>query len=247
LGLRLSQIKFHEGVEVSIIQVRRGDTDVIPSPDLMVEYGDRIGLISDRRHFENLRKFFGDSIRSTTEFCYIALGIGMVLGVLVGLIPIPLPGIGTLKLGIPAGVLIISLILGKLARTGPLTWTMPFSANVILRNFGLSLFLAQIGMNSGEKFATTIQETGMSFVILSAITLVPFVLLPLLVGHFIMRIPFDDLFGVTSGLAGNAAILSYAAKAVPSERVEISYAMVYPTATILKIIAAQALVTIWKT
>jgi putative transport protein len=247
VGLQLSQIKFPEGIEANIVQIRRGDTDLLASPDATLEYGDRIGLLSDRCHFENLRKFFGDSIRSTTEFSYIALGIGMVLGVIVSLIPIPIPGVGTLKLGIPAGVLIISLILGKLVRTGPITWTMPFSANVILRNFGLSLFLAQVGMNSGEKCANTIQETGMSFVILSAILLIPLVFFPLLVGHFLMKMPFDDLFGVTSGLAGNAAIVSYATKAVPSERVEISYAMVYPAAIILKIIIAQALVTIWKT
>ena len=82
---------------------------------------------------------------------------------------------------------------------------------------------------------------------MGAIILIPLVFIPLLIGHFVMRIPFDDLFGVTSGLAGNAAIISYASKAVPSERVEISYAMVYPGAIIIKIIIAQALVTIWKT
>ncbi len=245
IGLELSQIKFPEGIEASIVQVRRGDSDLIAGPDVTIELGDRIGLLCDRQHFEALRKFFGDSIRSTTEFSYIALGLGMVLGVFVSIIPIPIPGVGMLKLGIPAGVLIVSLILGKLVRIGPITWTMPYSANVILRNFGVSLFLAQIGMNSGEKFVATLaQQTGLTLVMLSAIVLLPLVLIPLLFGHFVMRIPFDDLFGVTSGLAGNAAIISYASKTVPSERVEVSYAMVYPGAIILKIIIAQALIAL---
>ncbi len=243
IGLELSKIKFPEGIEASIVQVRRGDSDLIAGPDVTIEYGDRIGVLCDRSHFQAIRKFFGDSIQSTTEFSYIALGIGMVLGVFVSIIPIPIPGVGILKIGIPAGVLIISLILGKLVRTGPITWTMPYSANVILRNFGVSLFLAQIGMNSGEKFVATLaSNTGITLIMLSAIVLLPLVLIPLLFGHFVMRIPFDDLFGVTSGLAGNAAIISYASKTVPSERVEISYAMVYPGAVILKIIIAQALI-----
>ncbi len=247
IGRRLSEIRFPDGIEANVVQVRRGDSDLIANSDVTIEFGDRIGLLSDRQHFETIRKFFGDSIRSTTEFSYVALGIGMVLGVFVSIIPIPLPGIGSLKLGIPAGVLIVALILGRLGRTGPISWTMPLSANVILRNFGVSLFLAQIGMSSGEKFVTTLQLTGMSLVIMAAIILIPLVFIPLLIGHFIMRIPFDDLFGITSGLAGNAAIISYASKAVPSERVEVSYAMVYPGAIIIKIIIAQALVTIWKT
>jgi putative transport protein len=244
VGLRLSEIKLPKGVDANIVQVRRGDSDLIANPDVIVEFGDRIGVLCDRNYFDGIRKYFGDSIRSTTEFSYVALGIGMVLGVFFSIIPIPLPGIGTLKLGIPAGVLLVSLILGKLGRSGPITWTIPFSANVILRNFGVSLFLAQIGMSSGEKFVTTIQQTGASFLILGAIILMPLVLIPFLIGHFVMRIPFDDLLGVTSGLAGNAAIVSYASKAVPSERVEISYAMIYPGAIILKIIIAQALIVI---
>lgn len=246
-GLTLSELRFSEQVEGTVVQVQRGDADLLANPNLVLEFGDRVGLLCDRRHFDAFRRFFGDSIRGTTEFSYVALGIGMVLGVIASVIPIPVPGIGTLKLGIAGGVLIVALILGKLGRTGPLTWTMPLSANIILRNFGVSLFLAQVGMSSGEKFATTVQQTGMSFLVMAAIVLVPLVLIPLLAGHFVMRIPFDDLLGVTSGLAGNAAIVSYASKAVPSERVEIAYAMVYPGAIILKIIIVQALIAAWAT
>ena len=97
IGRQLSDIKFPNGIEANIVQVRRGDTDLIANSDVTVEYGDRIGLLCDRQHFEAIRKFFGDSIRSTTEFSYVALGIGMVLGVFVSIIPIPLPGIGALK------------------------------------------------------------------------------------------------------------------------------------------------------
>ncbi len=85
----------------------------------------------------------------------------MVMGVLLGIIPIPLPVIGTMKLGIAGGSLIVALILGKLGRTGKLTWTMPLSANLTLRNFGLSIFLAQVGMSSGAPFVQVVSENGL--------------------------------------------------------------------------------------
>lgn len=242
VGLRLSELKFPEGIDARIIQVRRGDADLMPAPDLTLEFGDRVGLISARSHFELIRKFFGNSIRSTTEFSYISLGIGMVLGVLFGVIPFPIPVLGTLKVGIAGGVLIVALILGKLRRTWGLTWTMPLSANLILRNFGISIFLAQVGMSSGPKFVAAVQQSGMTFLIVGALILFALALIPLLIGHYLMRIPFDDLLGITSGVTGTPAIPAYAYRVVPSDRVDICYAMIYPTATISKIIIVQILI-----
>ena len=96
-----------------------------------------------------VRKHFGDTVKSAAEFSYVSLGIGMVLGVLLGLIPIPIPGVGTVTLGIGGGPLIVALILGKLRRTGPMLWTMPLPANIVLRNYGLAIFLAAVGINAG--------------------------------------------------------------------------------------------------
>ena len=84
----------------------------------------------------------------------------MVLGVLLGLVPIPLPGVGTVTLGIGGGPLIVALIVGRLRRTGPISWVMPLPANIVLRNFGLTLFLATVGINSGQAFVTTVAQTG---------------------------------------------------------------------------------------
>ena len=102
------------------------------------------------------RAFFGDTVKATAEFSYISVGLGMVLGVLLGLVPIPLPGVGTVTLGIGGGPLIVALIVGRLRRTGPITWVMPLPANIVLRNFGLTLFLATVGINSGQAFLTTV-------------------------------------------------------------------------------------------
>ena len=131
-----------------LVQVRRGDTDILPRPDLVLEFGDRVGVLAHRGDFTAMRKYFGDSIKGTAEFSYISIGIGMALGFLIGAIQLPLPGIGKLSVGL-AGVLIMALILGKLRRTGGMNWTIPLSANLVIRNLGLTLFLAQVGMASG--------------------------------------------------------------------------------------------------
>jgi putative transport protein len=241
-GIRVGDLELPEGVQASVILVQRGDTEMLVTSDLTFELGDRVGLLTDRPSFPALRKFFGDSIRGTTEFSYISLGVGMVLGVLLGSIPFPVPGVGAIKVGVAGGSLIVALVLGRLGRTGSLTWTMPLSANLTLRNFGLSIFLAQVGMSSGAPFVNTVATSGLPLLLAGAALLLVLALTPLLVGHFVMRIPFGDLVGVTAGVTGNPAILAYAFRAYPSDRVEICYAMIFPAATIMKIVIAQVII-----
>jgi putative transport protein len=246
VGTRVSDLRFPAGTVATVMHVQRGDTEMLVSPELTFELGDRVGLLADRASFQALRKHFGDSIRGTTEFSYVALGVGMVLGVLLGSIAFPVPVLGSLKMGVAGGSLIAALILGKLGRTGPLTWTMPLSANLTLRNFGLSLFLAQVGMSSGSPFVDVVSGGGLTYLAGGAGILFAIELTPLVVGHYVMRMPFDDLLGVTAGVTGTPAILAYAYRRFPSERVEICYAMIYPAATIVKIVFAQLLIALGR-
>ena len=135
VGSRLSDLVLPAEAPCRIVNIRRGDAHIVPEPDLILEFGDQLGLLAELKHAPVLRAHFGDSIKGTTEFSYISIGIGMVLGVILGLIPIPVPGLGTVTLGIASGPLIMSLILGKLGRTGGLVWTMPVTANLTLREF----------------------------------------------------------------------------------------------------------------
>ena len=218
-----------------LIQVRRGDTDILPRPDLVLEFGDRVGVLANRGDFPAMRKYFGDSIKGTAEFSYISIGIGMALGFLIGAIQIPLPFIGKLSVGL-AGVLIMALILGNLRRTGGMNWTIPLSANLVLRNLGLTLFLAQVGMASGPKFAATVTETGFTMLVLGAIVLVALVLPILILGLFVYRMPYDEVAGIVSGACGNPAILAFSNKLAPTDRPDIGYAMIFPGMTIVKIL-----------
>ena len=110
-----------------LLHVRRYDMDLVPTPDLMLEFGDRVGVLTPPDRREEIRKHFGDTVKRRGIQLRLAR-VGMVLGVLLGLIPIPIPGVGTVTLGIGGGPLIVALILGKLRRTGPMLWTMPLPA-----------------------------------------------------------------------------------------------------------------------
>jgi len=237
VGIPLSKLDLPKGVK--LLHVRRYDVDIVPVPDLMLEFGDRVGVLVPPDRKEEVRKHFGDTVKATAEFSYVSLGIGMALGILLGLIPIPIPGVGKVTLGIGGGPLIVALILGKLRRTGPLLWTMPLPANIVLRNYGLAIFLAAVGINAGQPFVRTVAESGLTMLFIGAAVLLTTVLIVLLVGYYLMKIPYDDLVGVASGATGNPAILVYSTRMAPTERPDIGYAMIFPSATILKVIAVQ--------
>ncbi|RLJ65038.1 aspartate:alanine exchanger family transporter [Sulfurisoma sediminicola] len=218
-----------------LIQVRRGDTDILPRPDLVLEFGDRVGVLANRADFAAMRKYFGDSIKGTAEFSYISIGIGMALGFLIGAIQIPLPGIGKIAIGL-SGVLLMALILGNQRRTGGMNWTIPLSANLVLRNLGLTLFLAQVGMSSGPKFVATVSETGLMMLGLGVLVLIALVVPIMILGLLVFRMPYDEVAGIVAGACGNPAILAYANKLTPTDRPDLGYAMIFPGMTILKIL-----------
>jgi putative transport protein len=239
VGIPLSSLPMPSGFPAHLLHVRRYDADLVPTPDLMLEFGDRVGVLMPPDRKEDVRKHFGDTVKATAEFSYVSLGLGMVMGVLLGLIPIPIPGVGVVTLGIGGGPLIVALILGKLRRTGPMLWTMPLPANIVLRNFGLAMFLATVGVNAGQPFVRTVAESGFTMLFIGVAVLLTTVFIVLLVGHYVMKIPYDDLVGVASGATGNPAILVYSTKMAPTERPDIGYAMIFPSMTLVKVIAAQ--------
>ena len=113
--------------------------------------------------------------------------------------PIPIPGVGRITLGL-AGVLLVALVLGHVRRTG-IVWTLPLSANMVLRNFGLTVFLAQVGISSGPQFAATVAESGFTLLLLGAVIMVALILVTMIAGR-LPGIPADDLFGIVSGVTG---------------------------------------------
>jgi len=244
VGTSLGRVTFPDGVAAKVVEVRRGDAVLFPATDLVLEYGDRVGVIAPRESIPGLRRHFGDSLKSTAEFSYVSVGLGMSLGVLLGLVAVPIPGGGTFSLGLAGGSLIAALVLGRIGRIGSLSWHLPLSANLTLRNFGLTLFLAAVGIGSGAPFVETVSKTGVTFLLIGVAILLGAVLVVLFLGHYVCNVATDDLFGIVSGATGNPAILVYANRAVPSDRIDVAYATIFPSMTILKIICVQVVISL---
>jgi len=238
-GVAIERMTFPDGVDAKIVEVRRGDASLLADQSLTLEYGDRVSVIASPKAMPALRRHFGDSIKSTTEVSYVSIGLGISFGILLGLVTVPIPGLGQFSLGLAGGPLVVALVLGRLGRTGPFAWHMPLPANLTLRTFGLTLFLAAVGLSSGAPFVETLAREGFLLLFIGAAIILSAILLGLFVGQWVMRLPTDDLLGVIAGITGNPAILTYANKLQPSDRVDAAYAMLFPTMTILKVLCAQ--------
>jgi putative transport protein len=241
VGKRIRDLNLQDRLGATITRVRRGDIDVVPTPDTRLEFGDRVRVLTRRANFPTVSQFFGDSIRGTAETDFVSVALGMVLGVLVGLMPIPLPGGGTLRLGLAGGPLLVALVLGKIERSGRITWVIPFSANLTLRQIGLLLFLAAVGTRAGVGFVETLLANGLQLVLAGAAVTFTVTLGTLWIGHRFLRIPFDVLTGLASGVQTQPACLAFANTMAGSDRPNLGYASVYPAAMIVKIVAAQML------
>lgn len=139
-----------------------------------------------------------------------------------------------------AGVLLFSLFLGKERSFAGRNWMIPLSANLILRNFGLTIFLAQVGMASGNNFIrTAVSPVGLSFFLTGVVILLVLVTVTFVVAHYIFRLPFDEAAGIVTGATGNPAILSFADRQIGTDNPGIFYAMIFPSMTIAKIILVE--------
>lgn len=241
VGKRIRDLDLKSGLAATITRLRRADMDVVPTPDTRLELGDRIRVLSRKENFSAVTKFFGDSIRGTAETDFGSVALGMVLGVLAGMLPIPLPGGNTIRLGLAGGPLLVALVLGKLERTGQMAWVMPVSTNLTLRQVGLLLFLAGVGTKAGFAFVQTMRSNGWMLLVAGAAVTFFVAGVTLIVGHKILKIPIDSLIGLVAGLQTQPACLAFASNLSKSDSTNLAYASIYPAAMIAKIILAQLL------
>lgn len=244
-GKRLRDLDLPHSQGAIITRVRRGDTEILPHGDTALALGDRVRVVTRRDNLDAVSKYFGDSYRHLSEIDVVSLGLGLALGLLLGMVPIPLPGIGSFTLGFAGGPLLVALFLGWLERTGPIVWSLPYSANLTLRQVGLTLFLAGVGTRSGYSFVSTLSQGGGIGIFLAGALITCLAgLTVLFVGHRVLKIPMGLCIGMVAGLGTQPAVLAFAAEQTKNDLPNIGYATVYPIATISKIVAAQLLLVL---
>jgi putative transport protein len=244
-GRRLRELHLKANHAAIVTRIRRGDDDILPSGDTVLELGDRVRVVTDRDRMEEVSAFFGDSYRAVSEVDILTFSLGLAIGLFLGTIPIPIPGGTELRLGFAGGPLITALALGTIGRTGPMVWTLPYSANLTLRQIGLILFLAGVGTRAGYGFITTFAEKG-GILLFAAGTVITFAtaVVMLWIGYRVLKIPMSLLTGMLAGLQTQSAVLGFALERTRNDLPTVGYASVYPVATISKILLAQILLTI---
>jgi putative transport protein len=241
VGREIRELDLESRHAATITRVRRGDIDLVATDDLVLEPGDRVRVVGPSLALVAVAKELGDSERRVGEFEAPGFMIGLVLGLAVGLIEIPVPGLGDVRLGTAGGPLVVGLLLGHLQRTGPLVWQLPHGANLTLRQLGAILFLAVVGIRSGPILVDALQTSvGPKVVfggaIVTSVTAVAVVLLCRFEG-----LGGDRTAGVLAGAQTQPAVLAFAVGRTDDPRVPLGYALATPIAMVVKIVMAQVL------
>ncbi|WJY92733.1 Aspartate/alanine antiporter [Corynebacterium faecale] len=241
VGVPLDKLR-HRMRGMLVTRIRRGDADLVAHPEMTLQLGDRVRVVAPTGRIDEATHIFGDSYRRLADFNLIPLVVGLALGVLVGMVEFPLPGGSALSLGNAGGPLLVALLLGALSRTGKVVWQIPYSANLALRQLGITLFLAAIGTTAGAGFRSALGDPESLLIIGAGALLTLFMsVVVLLVGYKIMRIPFGETAGILAGTQTHPAVLSYVSETTRNELPAMGYTSVYPLAMVAKIIAAQVL------
>ena len=240
-GRTVADLNFPGRFSGVITRVLRGDSDLLAKDDLVLQPGDRVLAVVPRSELHHVGTFFGDSERKVSEVDALALGLGIALGLLIGLVTIPLPGGIQFALGPAAGPLVVGMVLGAVHRSGPITWDLPLAANLTIRQLGLLLFLATVGLASGSAFgAQAFTATGLRVGVLSAVLVLAAAAL-FLAGSRALGLSAPRGAGGLAGLVGQPAILAYATSRVSDERIEAGYAALFALGIIVKILLVQVI------
>lgn len=242
-GRTLGSLKLRNNFGVNITRVARAGVELAAAPDLELLVGDKLTVVGTEESVKSVAMFLGNSVNRLRHPNLIPIFIGIALGVLLGSIPIFVPGIPEpLKLGLAGGPLIVAILIGRYGPHYKLVTYTTMSANLMLREVGISLFLACVGLGAGETFVDSVVHGGYRWVAYGAvITVVPILLVAIPARRF-SRVNYFKLIGLISGAQTNPVALSYANSLGGNNNVAVAYSTVYPFTMFLRILFAQLLV-----
>ena len=247
IGKTLGSLKLRTRFNINITRVYRSGIEFIPSPGLQMQMGDRLTVVGDEKSVETVTSVLGNSMKRLEEPDLIPIFIGIMAGVLIGSIPFKFPGlVYPIKLGIAGGPLIIAILLSRFGHKFSLVSYTTASANLMLREIGIVLFLASVGIMSGEKFIPSLIN-GEGFIWMFYGVLIT--MIPILATGFFSRIVLKrnylEICGLLSGSMTDPPALAFAAGIARSEAPAIAYAAVYPLVMFLRIFMAQLLIILF--
>lgn len=243
-GVKLGSLRLRNSYGINITRVNRAGIDLLASPDLHLQIGDRLTIVGEAPAVKDVSKLLGDEVKRLTMPNLFAIFSGIFLGVLIGMLPIAIPGMSTpVKLGIAGGPIIIGILMGAFGPRLRVTTYTTQSANLMMRQFGIVIYLAGLGITSGAHFfETVLTYEGLTWVGLGFLL----TLLPVLIVSFIAskyrKIGYADNIGMLCGSMANPMALTYANSTVEGDEPSVAYATVYPLSMFLRVITAQLMI-----
>ena len=243
-GKTLSQLRIRRNFGASITRVNRSGVDLVAAPNLQLQMGDRVTVVGSELAVSHAEKILGNSLKRLNHPNLIPIFIGIALGCILGSIPFMLPGIPQpLKLGLAGGPLIISILISRFGPHYKLITYTTMSANLMVREIGISLFLACVGLGAGKGFIETIvNEGGYMWIGYGAIITIFPLLLTGLIGRYGCKLNYYTLIGILSGANTNPPALAYSNEQTSCDAPAVGYATVYPLAMFLRVLSAQLLI-----
>lgn len=246
-GKRLSSFDIRHRYHATITRINRAGVELLATPDLVLQLGDRIMVVGDREDVRHVADIFGNELRKLDLPNLMPIFFGIFLGVLVGSLPLAIPGMNvTFKLGLAGGSLIVALLIGRFGPYYNIVTFATTSANMMLRQVGLTLFLAAVGLSVGDGFVNTIIDGGYMWVLYGfLITIIPLLLVGF-IAYNCMKINYFKVVGLLIGAMTGAPALGYAqGLSDRNDQASVCYATVYPLTMFLRVMAGQLLIVIF--
>lgn len=243
-GKMLSQLKIRQNFGANITRVNRSGVDLVASPGLQLQMGDRVTVVGSELAVSHAEKVLGNSLKRLNHPNLIPIFLGIALGCILGSIPFVFPGIPQpVKLGLAGGPLIVSILISRFGPQYKLITYTTMSANLMVREIGISLFLACVGLGAGEGFVDTIiHGGGYVWIAYGAIITVVPLFVAGLIGRYALKLNYYTLIGVLSGATTNPPALAYSNDQTSCDAPSVGYATVYPLTMFLRVLTAQLLI-----
>lgn len=246
-GKRLGSLRLRNSYGINISRVMRSGVQLLATPGLILQIGDRLTVVGEAKAVENVEKVLGNTVVDLKDPNLAAIFVGIVLGLILGSIPLSIPGMSfPVKLGLAGGPIIVGILMGRFGPRFHLVTYTTRSANLMLRGMGLSLYLACLGLEAGGSFVDTLVHSGgvLWIGVGFLLTVIP-VIIMLLVAVYGMGVDYGSACGMACGAMANPMALNYVNDTVPNDNGAVSYATVYPLSMFIRVIVAQIIVIIF--
>ena len=243
-GVKLGDLRLRNSYGINITRVNRAGIDLLPSRKLRLQLGDKLTIVGEARAVENVSVILGNESKQLKNPNLMSLFIGIVLGLILGSIPIMIPGISTpIKLGIAGGPIIVGILMGAFGPRFHIATYTTRSANLMLRQLGLTVYLAGLGLSAGSGFfATVFTLEGLKWVLISiALCVIPVLIIGFIAAR-VFKMEYADNIGMLCGGMANPFALDYAGTGSDGDDPAVAYATVYPVSIFLRVISAQILI-----